>query len=67
VLNRFTGRFEFVPADEEDEGTTPTRKASADRRVDRRLLAASDSDRLSGQRLCPPPEAFAEKSASLRR
>ena len=37
VLNRFTGRFQFVPAEEEDEGTTPTRKASADRRVDRRL------------------------------
>ena len=37
VLNRFTGRFEFVPAEEEDEGTTPTRKASADRRVDRRV------------------------------
>ena len=33
----------------------------------RRVLAASDSDRLSGQRLGPPPEAFAEKSASLRR
>src|SRR5437667_1695266 len=30
------------------------------------LLAASDSDRLSGQRLCPPLEPFPENSASLR-
>src|SRR5436309_10371870 len=27
----------------------------------RRVLAASDSDRLSGQRLCPPRQPFAEK------
>src|SRR2546426_9343040 len=30
--------------------------------LDSGLLAASDSDRLSGQRFCPPLEPFAEKS-----
>ena len=34
VLNRFTGQFQFVPTEEEDEGTTPTRKASVERRLD---------------------------------
>jgi hypothetical protein len=34
VVNRFTGQFQFVPAEEEDEGTTPTRKASVERRLD---------------------------------
>ena len=29
VLNRFTGRFQFVPAEDEEEDTTPTRRASA--------------------------------------
>src|SRR6184192_1289913 len=71
VLNRFTGRFQFVPAEGEDEETTPTRKASverraerqrAERRAERRLLAASDFDRLSGQRLCPPLEPLPESS-----
>src|SRR5207253_10968990 len=33
---------------------------------ERGVLAASDSDRLSGQRLCPPLEPFAENSACLR-
>ncbi len=34
VVNRFTGQFQFVPAEEEDEGTTPTHKASVERRLD---------------------------------
>jgi len=34
VVNRFTGEFRFVPAEEEDEGTTPTRQASVERRLD---------------------------------
>jgi len=40
VLNRFTGRFQFVPAEDEDEETTPTRNAS--RRLDRRLDATGE-------------------------
>jgi len=34
VVNRFTGQFQFVPAEEEDEGTTPTHMASVGRRLD---------------------------------
>ena len=34
VVNRFTGRFQFVPAEDEDEETTPTCKASADPHLD---------------------------------
>jgi len=42
VLNRFTGRFQFVPAEDEDEGSTPTRQTSTDPRAERRLDAAGE-------------------------
>ena len=34
VVNRFTGKFEFVPAEDEEGDTTPTRRASAGRCLD---------------------------------
>ncbi|TMA54689.1 MAG: hypothetical protein E6J75_13490 [Deltaproteobacteria bacterium] len=72
VLNRFTGRFQFVPAEEEDEETTPTRKASADRRADRHAPIAR-ADRRADRRLdggCEPglgSHSWRPASVSARR
>jgi len=68
VLNRFTGRFQFVPAEEEDEETTPTRKASADRRADRHAPIARADRRLDGG--CEPglgSHSWRPASVSARR
>ena len=55
VLNRFTGRFQFVPAEDEEEDTTPTRRASA-----ARCLDAGRERGLGSQK-------FASSSAGARR
>ena len=68
VLNRFTGRFQFVPAEEEDEETTPTRKASADRRADRPRADRRADRRLDGG--CEPglgSHSWRPASVSARR
>lgn len=47
VVNRFTGRFQFVPAEDEDEPDTPVRSADAltsrgpDARVQRSVRGAA--------------------------
>ena len=47
VVNRFTGRFEFVPAETEDEANTPVRSMHAltsrrpEARVDRSVRGAA--------------------------
>ncbi len=47
VVNRFTGRFQFVPAQDEEEPDTPIRSASAltsrrpEARVDRSVRGAA--------------------------
>ena len=47
VVNRFTGRFQFVPAEDEDEANTPVRSVRAltsrrpEARVDRSMRGAA--------------------------